>query len=420
MTAPANAHRTVAIIGSGMAGLAAAHGCRQRGWQVTLFEAQPAHGMDAHALAVDGGLVDVPLRVMNPSAWSSVLALAAEVGVDTFPVNTFVSCSWPDQRTWFRSSRLPVLRWPMAGGWRYLNGDSLRLALGMRRLSRVSRRLAELPQQMTVAELLQREQFDPLFWRGLVLPLLTTICTCAEEHLLAWPATQLLALLQQILHGDGLVRLKGGTGALVQGLAADLPRISGSPVQSVIEQGDHINVQNTRGEGGLFDQVIIATQANQLDFLQGERYQHEKSVLADIRFDRGELVVHRDLRFLPRHRRDWTALNFRMDPALEKVMFTVWVNAVEPTLQGAPPVLQTWNPQFEPAADTMLARVPLQRAVVHAGTAAVHQQLMRWHAAPGRRIFYCGSWAHEGVPLLESAVRSANAVVERMADGRQS
>jgi uncharacterized protein len=420
MALQADVRRSVAIIGSGMAGLAAAHGCRQQGWQVTLFEVQPAHGMDAHALKVDGGLVDVPLRVMNPSAWSSVLALAAEVGVDTFPVNTFVSCSWPDQQTWFRSSRLPLLHWPMVGSWRYLNRDSLRLGLGMRRLSRVSRRLNDSPQDMTVAELLQREKFDPLFWRGLVLPLLTTICTCEEQHLLAWPASQLLSLLQQILHGDGLVRLQGGTQALVQGLAADLPRISGSPVQFVREQGDKVSVGNARGEGGLFDQVIIATQANQLDFLEGERYQREKAVLGDIRFDRGELVVHRDLRFMPAHRRDWTALNFRMDPALEKVMFTVWVNAVEPTLQNAAPVLQTWNPQFEPDADSILARVPLQRAVVHVGTAAVHQQLQGWHAEPGRRIFYCGSWAYSGVPLLESAVRSARAVVERMVDDNQA
>ncbi|MDF1629225.1 MAG: NAD(P)-binding protein [Alcanivoracaceae bacterium] len=412
--------KSVAIVGSGMAGLAAAHSCRKRGWQATLFEAQPAHGMDAHALHVDGGLVDVPLRVMNPSAWSSVLALAAEVGVGTFPVNTYVSCSWSDQRTWFRSSRVPLLNWPMVGSWRYLNGDSLRLGLGMRQLYRVSRSLSGLPQSMTVAELLQREKFDPLFWRGLVLPVLTTICTCEEKHLLAWPAPQLLSLLQQILHGDGLVRLTGGTRALVQGLAADLPRISGSPVQSVVEQGEQVRVHNARGEGGLFDRVIIATQANQLHFLQGERYQQEKAVLGDVRFDQGELVVHRDSRFMPLHRRDWAALNFRTDAAMGNAMFTVWVNAVEPTLRNAPPVLQTWNPQFEPMADSILARVPLQRAVVHAGTAKVHQQLNSWHAESGRRIFYCGSWAHDGVPLLESAVRSAHAVVERMIDGKQA
>ncbi|MFN3714100.1 MAG: NAD(P)-binding protein [Alcanivoracaceae bacterium] len=402
--------QSVAIIGSGMAGLAAAHGCRQQGWTVALFEAQPAHGMNAHALQVEGGVVDVPLRVMNPTAWSSVLSLAAEVGVSTFPVRTYVSCSWPDQQTWFRSARIPWLGWPTVGSWRYLNRRSLTLARGLHHLARVSRMAESMPEQMTMAECLEREGFDPLFWRGLVLPLLTTICTCDETHLMTWPARQLLLLLQQILHGDGLVRLQGGTTALVDGLTRGLPRISGSAVQQVIEREHGVEVRNGRGEGGLYDRAIIATQANQLDFLEGERYQSEKQILSGVRFDSGELVVHRDQRFMPGHRRDWTALNFRIEPDLSSVMFTVWVNPVEPTLVQAEPVFQTWNPRFEPRS--VLARIPLQRAVTHAGTAAIHRQLVLWHQQPGRRIFYCGSWAHDGVPLLESAVRSGQSVVE--------
>jgi len=92
----------------------------------------------------------------------------------------------------------------------------------------------------------------------------------------------------------------------------------------------------------------------------------------------------------------------------------VLVNAVEPTLTTAEPVLQTWNPLYEPEPATVMARVPLQRAVVHAGTAGVHQALAEWHSQPGRRVFYTGSWAYPGVPLLESAVCSAQAVVSRL------
>ena len=95
-------------------------------------------------------------------------------------------------------------------------------------------------------------------------------------------------------------------------------------------------------------------------------------------------------------------------------MFTVLVNAVEPTLAAAEPVLQTWNPLYEPDPETVLARVPLQRAVVHTGTAEIHRTLAGWHAEPDRRVFYSGSWAYPGVPLLESAVRSAQAVVARV------
>ena len=49
---------------------------------------------------------------------------------------------------------------------------------------------------ITLAGFLADNPFDALFWRGLVLPVLTTICTCSEEHLLAWPALDLLTLLQ--------------------------------------------------------------------------------------------------------------------------------------------------------------------------------------------------------------------------------
>ena len=402
---------SIAVIGSGMAGLAAAFGCREAGHQVTTFEANKGFGMDAHTLNVDGGIVDVPLRVMSPGGWKSVLNLAARVGVETFPVTVNSSCSWSDQRSWFRSGRVPLTGWPFVGSWRYLNTHTARLPLELLRLSRLTNELRQTQSGLTLAQLLRQESFDPLFWRGLVLPLLTTICTCSEEHLLAWPAGQLLAMLNGIIHGDDLCRLKGGTSALVAALSRELNCISGSPVNRVSIEGDKVEVFNDHGDGGLFDRVIIATQANQLSFLNDAQFAREKKVLQDIRFDTGELLVHRDPRFMPRRKQDWSALNFQMDRQLTRPMFTVWVNDVEPTLRDKAPVFQTWNPLYEPEAGTVIARVSLQRAVVHQGTSSVHQQLREWHAQPGRKVFFCGAWAYDGVPLLESAVRSSEVVV---------
>ena len=229
--------------------------------------------------------------------------------------------------------------------------------------------------------------------------------------MLNWPARQLLPLLHSILHGKALCRLTGGTHALAKQLAAGLHFYCNSPVKqlSYVEQG--VAVSNARGEGGIFDRVIVATQANQLDFLDDDQFSLERQVLSTVRFDSGELWVHQDNRLMPARRQDWTALNFQMDKTLNKPMFTVWVNQVEPSLHGSDDIFQTWNPLFAPSEDKVLARIPLQRAVVHAGTASVHAALTEWHLQPGRRVFFCGSWAHDGVPLLESAVRSANAVV---------
>ncbi|MCK7593014.1 FAD-dependent oxidoreductase [Pseudomarimonas salicorniae] len=404
--------RSIAVIGSGIAGLAAAHGCRAAGFQVTLFEAQPDIGMAAHTLKVDGGIVDVPLRVMNPKVWRSTLALARRVKVETFPVEVNSSCTDARGHTWFRSARMPLTGWPITGSWRHLGPKAARLGLGMLWLARLTRRLHDSRSDLTLGEVLDQETVDPLFWRGLILPILLTICTCDEEHLLAWPAGELLDVLHQILHEGQSLRLRGGTHALASALADGVSRHVGSKVAEVRQRPSGIEVHNQRGDGGRYDAAIVATQANQLDFLDAKQFSAERDLLKGIRYAHGELVVHRDERFMPRHRRDWSELNFQVDPDTQRPMFTVWVNAVEPTLAHQPPVFQTWNPNFEPDPKYILARQPLQRAVVTADTRDILKALNSWHRQPGRKLFYSGSWAHKGVPLLESAVRSANGVVK--------
>jgi predicted NAD/FAD-binding protein len=406
---------SIAIVGSGMAGLAAARIFRDAGHSVTVFESQPRRGMDAHTLTVHGGITDVPLRIMSPLHWGSVLSLADHVGVGTYAVDAFISCNWLDGQTWFRSSRLPFTQLPGIGSLRYVNPTSLRMIRGLWQLSRAVRELrARQDATTTLRDFLAQHDIDPTLWRGPVLNVLKTICTCSEEHLLAWPALPLLSFLELIIYGNRFVRLSGGTPALVDALARDLDFFSGSPVTRVQHNEHGVEVRNARNQGGQFDRVIVATPTTQTGFLDQQQFARELAALAGIRFVQGHLVVHSDTRFLPRQRRDWVPLNFHMSRDMQDSMFTVWVNPVEATLRpGTPPVLQTWEPLFEPAPDTVLARAPLTRAVVHDGTEAALAQLRQLHAEPERRVFFCGSWAHPGVPLLESAVRSAVAVAER-------
>lgn len=411
----------IGVIGGGMAGLAAAWICRRAGHEVTVFESQARRGMDAHTLdithAAGSGWVDVPLRVMSPHAWGNVLALSESVGVSTFQVDTLASCSWLDQSTWLRTSRFGsgARGIPFVGSWRYLGPSTWKIISGLRRLSLCTRELIESgAQEETLASVAHRYRFEPLFFRGLVLPLLATICTCREQYLLQWPAHSLLLLLQKILYGLPLLRFKGGTRALAEGLSRDLTQCSGSPVIKVQPDAGGVVVENKAGQGGRFDRVILATQANQMPFLNREHFARELQVLSCFEFDSGELFVHRDQRLMPRRRSDWTALNYQMDRDLSQSMFTVWVNCVEPSLAGAEAIFQTWNPIVPIEASKIVSRVPLQRAVTTERNRSAWEELKRLHAEAGRRVFFCGSWASSGVPLLESAVRSAMAVAEQL------
>jgi predicted NAD/FAD-binding protein len=95
-------------------------------------------------------------------------------------------------------------------------------------------------------------------------------------------------------------------------------------------------------------------------------------------------------------------------------MFSVWVNAVEPTLHGQSPIFQTWNPLFEPQPDQVISRTALSRAVVDHESQRALQTLETLHAETGRQVFFAGSWASMGIPLLESAVQSAMRVAQHL------
>ncbi|MBL8332790.1 MAG: hypothetical protein JNM08_06785, partial [Rubrivivax sp.] len=64
-------------------------------------------------------------------------------------------------------------------------------------------------------------------------------------------------------------------------------------------------------------------------------------------------------------------------------------------------------PQREPAAELLLGRARFERPVVDSGSQRALAGLHALHAQPGRRVWFCGSYAQAGIPLLESAVHSA-------------
>jgi len=78
-----------------------------------------------------------------------------------------------------------------------------------------------------------------------------------------------------------------------------------------------------------------------------------------------------------------------------------------PAYQDARPLFQTINPMLEVAPELVLQDCHLQRPIVDLATQANLQQLDVLHAQPERRVFFCDSYAAQGIPLLESAVASA-------------
>jgi len=407
----------IAVIGSGMAGLATARILQNAGHHITIFEALPGRGMDSHSLEFEGGLIDAPLRVMNPYLWKNTLSLATHLGIKTYPVRTYMACSWlfeDKTETWLTTSRSRIGNIPIINNRKGLQQYGWRLVKGLLQLKvALTKFFKSKNQDISLAEFINRNEIEEVFWHGAVMPVLYTICTCNPKTIGEWPAKPLLIFLRQLTDGDALLRLQGGTPALVDKLIEGIQIEDGSAITLVQEQGDQVKVENAAGYSKLFDRVIVATPTTKIEqFLDPVQFASEIELLKKFKFEQGELVIHTDASVMPPKRKDWAVLSYMMDRKFTRQQFTVWLNSIEPSLVGKSAVFQTWRPVTEIDPKKVIKSVMLTRAVVDSNTVALNKELQQRHLDANRKVFFCGSWSCDGLPILESAVTSAMKIAE--------
>ena len=407
----------IAVIGSGMAGLATARILKDAGHNITIFEALPGRGMDSHSIEFEGGLIDAPLRVMNPHLWKNTLSLATHLGIKTYPVRTYMACSWLFEdrtETWLTTSRTRIGNFPIINNRKGIQQYGWRLVKGMLQLkTAIAKFFKSKNQDMTLAEFINCNEIEEVFWHGAVMPVLYTICTCDPKTIGEWPAKPLLVFLRQLTDGDALLRLQGGTPALVDKLIEGINIQSGAAITHVHQQEDGVVVENSAGQSQTFDRVVIATPTTKVqDFLDNQQFAEDIELLKQFKFEQGDLVIHTDQTVMPPKRKDWSVLSYMMDRKFTRQQFTVWLNSIEPTLVGKSPVFQTWRPVTPIDPKKIISTVTLTRAVVDSKTVALNKELQQRHHQDNRKVFFCGSWSCDGLPILESAVTSAMHIAE--------
>lgn len=407
----------IAVIGSGMAGLATARILKDAGHRITIFEALPGRGMDSHSTEFEDGLIDAPLRVMNPYLWKNTLSLATYLGIKTFPVRTYMACSWLFEdrtETWLTTTRSRIGNFPIINNRKGIQQYGWRLVKGMLQLkTAIAKFFKSKNQDITLAEFINQNDIEEVFWHGAIMPVLYTICTCNPKTIGEWPAKPLLTFLRQLTDGDALLRMQGGTPALVDKLIDGIDIQNGAAITRVQQQDQNILVENALGEKSYFDRVIVATPTNKIEeFLDPEQFADDLNLLKQFKFEQGDLVIHTDQTVMPPKRKDWAVLSYMMDRKFTRQQFTVWINSVEPSLVGKTAVFQTWRPVTPIDPKKVISTVTLTRAVVDSQTVALNKALQLRHKDLDRKVFYCGSWSCDGLPILESAVTSAMNIAE--------
>ena len=183
-------------------------------------------------------------------------------------------------------------------------------------------------------------------------------------------------------------------------------------VHSVERLENGVEVTDVSGQRRLFDQVVIATHADQaLDVLSNPSVQ-EQSLLRAFRYQRNHVILHRDVRFMPANRKAWSSWVYRASVAdndRPEISLTYWMNNLQP-LKTETPVLVTLNPTEMPRTELIYDSWETEHPLFDESAIHAQQQI---HQIQGvDRIWYCGAYQRYG--FHEDGLVSAISVAEKL------
>ena len=412
--------KRVAVIGSGISGLATAWLLRDT-HHVTLYEA--AGRLGGHTNTLEATVndqrfpIDTGFLVFNRRTYPNLCALFEHLGVEAVPSEmTF-------------SARIESLDLEWAG-------NNLNTLFGQRRnllrpafigmvqdILRFNRETSSLaidpaPDSESLGEFLQRRRYGQAFRDWYLLPMAAAIWSCPTETMLAYP----LATFVRFCHNHGLLQImnrpqwltvKGGGREYVRRMAADLKDIRlNAPVRDVRRSDQGVYVL-TAESCERYHEVVFACHSDQaLAILADQASPAERAVLSAVKYQPNRAVVHSDSSLLPQRRSLWSAWNYAAGPATSEsapVAVSYLINKLQP-LPVHTPIIVSLNPFREPAAETVIADIDYAHPVFD--QAAIDAQA-RLPEINGRdRLWFCGAWGRYG--FHEDGLRSALAVVEGM------
>lgn len=409
------------MIGSGIAGLTATWLLKQH-HDVTLYERQSRPGMGIftvdYASNGETTTIDIPTRIFCEGYYPNLVAMLRMIGVRLQATNH--SAAFADQsgevffhygnrRLLGRSIDYPKGTSWLRGGGLQIARDSLRFFNAARRDCRENTALS----RNTLREYLDARDYSEAFVQGVLLPTLSTMCTCDYDSVLAYPADMILECLTCGVMQQGVMRAESGVDGIVPRLLNGAESLCGVSVDAVLKE-DEGAVVVSDGQRRCFDQVVVAAQAQQAAAMVAPQFADYSAALDKVRFEKSTMTVHTDTAVLPRSRvrlSPVTQFVPRQEPRPES---TVNLTTAFATYRRQQPVFQTWNP-IQPLRDEChLASADFTRPLVTLDSRAAIAALRESTYADNRNIWFCGAYMADKVPLLEAAVDSAVDISTRL------
>lgn len=407
---------SIGIVGAGIAGMSAAWLLSKR-HEVTVFEKDGRIGGHANTVDVNGIGVDTGFIVYNVKNYPNLIALFNHLGVSTRPTEMSFGVSVG------------------AGDFEYAGSNLLGLIAQKRNLIRprfwamardILRFYREAPEapgkpkseRLTLGQYLTTRRYSEAFVRDHLLPMGAAIWSTPVDVMLDYPLDAFI----RFCDNHGLLRISnrpqwrtvvGGSREYVKRLTAPYsdaihPNSEISKVWSDAA-GAHVAVRG--GTVHRFDQVVLASHADQTLKMLDRPEAGEQRLLGTFKYQRNKAILHTDSSLMPVNRKVWSSWNYLSETRDDKnaVCVTYWMNKLQ-SLPGDRSFFVTLNPVHTPREHGIVRNFTYHHPIFD--NDAVAAQRMLWNIQGRRGIWFCGSYFGHG--FHEDALQSGLAVAEAL------
>jgi len=410
--------KRIAVIGSGAAGITAAH-LLQRTAHVKLFEKNNRLGGHTNTIVIDDGPdagtpVDTGFIVMNDRTYPLLHALLDELNCPVrysdmsfgyyseasgfYYAGTSLSGLFAQRRNVLRPSFYRFLKEIIQFGNRGLND------LSENRVGDVS--LEEYVQDLS-----------PETVHRYIIPMAAAIWSATQVDILTFPAKTLL----EFWRNHGLLSLKdrprwqtvkGGSHQYVKSfLRSFCGQVAlKAKIQTIRRTADNVLIVHENGETEEFDDVVIATHAEEALALLESPTREETSYLGAWRYQENRTILHTDPAFMPLNRKAWASWNYLERNSHRRdspVPVTYYMNLLQ-GLKTQDDYFVTLNPDREPAKGTIIREIMYRHPVYSREAVNTQKHLPELNGK--NHTWFCGSYF--GYGFHEDAVRSGVKVGE--------
>lgn len=407
----------IAIIGSGISGLAAAWMLHED-YDLTLFEAGDHIGGHSNTVGVrDFGPVDTGFIVLNEATYPNLLGLFDHLGVELTQTDMAFGVSLNKGELEYGSDHI------FAQKRNILLPRYWRMLWDIRRFyTHATRDLhAGALDNISLGDYLRNKGYSRTFIDDHIYPMAAAIWSTGTNDIGAFPA----AAFVRFFKNHGLLQFKnrpqwytvhGGSREYIWKMThglRDKIRLK-THVTGVRRHNTGVVVRTARGDNEIYDQVIMACHTDQALNILEDADEWETRVLSAFPYSRNTAFLHTDPSFMPGRRKAWSSWNYMGAPDNKGVYVTYWMNRLQPYLPEAPDLFVTLNPPQAPPEDQLIYSTIYDHPQY---TAAASEGWANIHRIQGvNNTWFCGAWC--GYGFHEDGASAGLAVAETLS-GRQ-